>query len=234
MAWPVRSWGCRVLAGLCLLIPILGCCRTRVCTVRHERPIAAVPCCSHCGNPLTDSDPAAAEQPVCADCAGTVAADVGCGPCHSGAIRNLLQTTRARCRGVCGRLHRFFARPRASAAAAPPAPPPVRETPFPRFHPVPKRPVFLPQSGGCGVAVDEPRFEPVAPTPEEPPEPPKMPQKPKVPSPEPVPRPTPLPETEASPLPKPSEGWRPVRQKTAADGASGAAWMFRPVVASLP
>jgi hypothetical protein len=203
-----RSGILRLFVGFSLLIPALGCCRAYV--VCGEGPVESAPCCPRCGRVFARF-PLPARRAVCSECSRL-----------------------ARCNCFFCRLRFGMAGPQAAGMAGPACARRAMETPFPRFHPVPKRPVFLaPSAGRDASSMDAPEPETAAADTD------AVQRKPGVVTPEPekVPRPeaapAPLPDRAAPPPPKSADGWRPI-PRTKADQASGSSWVFRPVSSGQP
>jgi hypothetical protein len=198
----------RLLVGFSLLIPALGCCRAYI--VRGEGAVESAPCCPRCGRVFARF-PLPARRAVCSECSRL-----------------------ARCNCFLCRLRWGMAGPQAAGMAGPACARHAMETPFPRFHPVPKRPVFLaPSAGRDASSMDAPEPETAAPEPKvaEPKPGVVTPQPEKVPRPEAAP--APLPDRAAPPPPKSADGWRPM-PPAKTEQASGSSWVFRPVSSSQP
>ncbi len=116
--------------------------------------------------------------------------------------------------------------------------PRAMESPFPRFHPVPKWPVFSnpPMEGDIPAATAEPgALMPIPVTPSPSPATPSPAPAPTAPSPAPgkappsKTRPAPLPDHTPPAAPRTTDGWRPIPAKTVDQADSAPSWVFRPV-----
>jgi len=203
---------CRLLAGFSFLIPVLGCCAWagRAPLTCRGGPGEATQGCSRCGLVHRCSRPVRC-CPASCEGSGVDASDGECGTCGAVARRPVLQAIAARCRCPLCRLSDLFS---GSRDAAGPTPAPVRDSPFPRFHPVPKWPVFSPSSAGCDAPQGTSRPREIAPEP------------PPVPAPEPPPPPAP---EVIPPKGKTTDGWRRPQRRLSQEAAGPSAWMFRPV-----
>ncbi len=142
----------------------------------------------------------------------TAAPDQGCGPAKE--CSACAEGGAAGCGRGCSRC-RHGGKLAGLLRGGPPSPPREPESPFPRFHPVPKRPVFSPS---CDVptpagALPAPSGPAQAPDTASPPEP----------------IPAPLPELSPSSPPKSGDGWRPAAPKPAQKLSGTPGWIFRPV-----
>jgi hypothetical protein len=213
-----RSAICRLLAGFSLLIPVLGCCigGGRAVLVCSDGPAQAAGCCPRCGLPHRGLGPARC-RPVCSDCSPGAGPNQACGIRGVAPVRGALRAVRGRCHCMFCRLRGLVIGPRGAAGAQTP---PEMESPFPRFHPVPRRPALLPSSLGCGAADSAPERETAPREPEE----------------MPTPKPTPAPLPEATPpvSPKPTDGWKPSSRRPLQEAAGASPWMFRPVGSRQP
>lgn len=211
MPYGARWAACRFLAGLSLLVPVLGCCAGPgsgiVC---RDGPAEAVGYCARCGRPHRVCGSARC-RPACSECEFVAGPCEVCGRHCVAPVRGALAAVRAQCQCMFCRLRGLVMGLHGAGDAVGA---PERDSPFPRFHPVPKRPALSPAWAGCGTAPE--RLEPEA----GPREPERVPT--------PTPAPAPLPEPAHPAAPKPTDGWKPMQRK-APQAAAASPWMFRPV-----
>jgi hypothetical protein len=208
MRWRARPAVLRLVVGVSVLIPALGCCCGPL--ICRARPVESAPCCPGCGRVFPRLAPGGC-RPLCAECSRL-----------------------ARCNCFFCRLRWAVAGPCAAGMSGHACAPRVMETPFPRFHPVPKRPVFSTPAADGDVAIDRPDAKALTPEPEAAPHPDTVTPKPetgmrepeKAPSSKAVP--APLPQNTPAAPPRSTDGWRPVPRKTA-EQAGSSSWVFRPV-----